>query len=407
MFEQLKIKIAIRQSIIWGIVLVIALFLVFTFNVTRMYSDVDRKLAAASEIKYYRFLLDGKEEINEGKNIGITTVFITRDGRVFRSDNASFDREAMMKIIEAVYKSKKGDGYLRIGGNRIAFLAEDNELGKAIYLCDFTEDFKRSRDMMMFTTLAGLVGIIAIALISVRWSKRTVAPVEDAFEKQQDLVANASHELKTPITIINTDLAILSDSSDNFTEDQKKWLNNIGTQVNRMSELVGEMLLLARLEAKGKDEPKEEVDLSRVTECVVLEAEVLAFEKNVTLITEIKPDIKICAVKQNIEKLIFILFENALKYTPTGGEVTVKVDGDKKKATISVRNTGEGIKKEDVPKLFDRFYRVDEAHSTKEGFGLGLSIAKSIVDFSGGKIGVNTEEGKYTEFIILLPTQCK
>ncbi len=401
MFEQLKIKVAVRQSIIWGVVLVIALFLVFAYNVVTLYREVDKKLAIISDKRYYVFFdNEGSPSVVPEKNRDTMAIFVSNEGKIYLSDSNVYDTDTVNEIINTVLDgSGNNNGYLLVGTSRVAYKCAKTSLGDAIYLCDYTDEYNNLIRMMIITIVAGSVGIIAIALISVSWAKRNIAPVENAFEKQQELVANASHELKTPITIINTDLSILNSSSDNFTDEQKKWLDNIGNQVNRMSKLVGEMLLLARLEANGKNQIKEDVNLSTVAEGVVLESEALAFEHNVTLETDIKENVTISAVSANIEKLIYILLENALKYTPEHGTVTVKVAAERKKATFSVRNTGEGIKKEDVPKLFDRFYRVDESHSTPEGFGLGLSIAKSIVDISGGTIGVDSKEGEYTEFI--------
>lgn len=400
MFERLKIKIAVRQSGIWGVVLVIALFLVLSFNISTVYVEIDRKLDAISEIPYYKFFTGEVNNEQFNKSRDTMAIFVTPDGQIFLSDVNMFDGETIKEIVIAVEKNNSPDGLLRVDEQKLAFRYTNVPLGNAIYLCDYTEEYDNAIGMLLITLGAGIVGIICIALISVLWSRRAIAPVEQAFEKQQDLVANASHELKTPITIINTDLAILN-GAENFTEEQKKWLENIERQVNRMGKLVAEMLELARLEAKGKNEVKETVNISTVAEGVVLEAEALAFEKKVLFETDIKPDVKITASTANIEKLIYILVENALKYTPEGKTVSVKVGGDRKRAVLRVRNTGIGIAEKDVEKLFDRFYRVDEAHSAGNSFGLGLAIAKSIVDLSGGKIGVDSKEDEYTEFVVM------
>jgi len=402
MFEQLKIKVALRQSIIWGIVLIISLLLVFTYNATVNFQQIDQKLDKISDMRYYRFFFEGDNAVVlPEKDRDTMAVFISYDGKIFISDNDMFSSETVEQIVAAVLQGNDTKGYLKADDRRVAYKKETVTLGTALYLCDYTEDYSNTLRMMIINLVAGAIGVVVIALISVRWARRNIAPVESAFEKQQELVANASHELKTPITIINTDLSILNGSSDNFTDEQKKWLENISGQVNRMSALVGEMLELARLEANGKNAVKEDVNLSTVAEMVVLGAEALAFEKNVTLNSDIKPDIVVSAVSANMEKLIYILLENALKYTSQGESVTIKVYAERKRAVLKVRNTGVGIKQEDVPKLFDRFYRVDESHGSAGGFGLGLAIAKSIVDISGGKIGVDSKEGEYTEFVVV------
>ena len=161
------------------------------------------------------------------------------------------------------------------------------------------------------------------------------------------------------------------------------------------------MLELAKMESGKNNDIKVPVNLSEVAESVVLGAEVLAFEHNITFETDIKSSVMINGVEAQIEKLIYILTENALKYTDEGGKVTVSVSGDRKKAVLKVKNTGAGIARENLPKLFDRFYRTDEAHTASNSFGLGLAIAKSIVDSHGGTIGVDSKEGEFTEFVVL------
>ena len=136
-----------------------------------------------------------------------------------------------------------------------------------------------------------------------------------------------------------------------MTEEQRKWLSGIGTQVARMSAMINEMLELARLEAgRGKD--FEKVDLTTVAETVVLETEALAFEKHIEMLSEIAQSVFVTAIKQDIEKLVFILVENALKYTEPDGKITVSLVSEKHKAVLKVRNTGEGIPKDRMPKLF-------------------------------------------------------
>ena len=142
--------------------------------------------------------------------------------------------------------------------------------------------------------------------------------------------------------------------------------------------------------------------MSQIIEVVTLETEVLAFEKQVEMVSEIKKDVFVTANKEDMEKLAFILVENAIKYTPAGGKITVKLSAERRKAALKVKNTGEGIEREAIPKLFDRFYRCDESHAENGSFGLGLSIAKAIADADNAGLGVDSQVGKYTEFVVEL-----
>lgn len=404
MFEQLRIKVAIRQSLTMGVMLVIILMMIFSYNATRLSATIDENLAELSSSKYVYFFGDeGGNKVISDKYRDNLAIWIDTKNNVFLSDIAFYEEDTVKQLLDTALSKKTANGRATINGNFMAYSVQESFLGTFIYVYDYTKDFENLRNMTVMIIIAGAVGIVAITLVSFRFAKNSVAPIEDAFNKQQDLVANASHELKTPITIINADLEILNATRDTMSEEQVKWLDSINSQLSRMSRLVTEMLELARIEGNRDKTPAETVNLSTVAESVVLEAEVLAFEHSINFETEIENGVEIQGVTAHIEKLIYILVENALKYTPHGGTVKVSVSGERKKAILKVRNTGEGIEREKLPKLFDRFYRTDESHTGTESnsFGLGLAIAKSIVDSHGGTIGVDSVEGEFTEFVVI------
>lgn len=403
MFEQLRVRFAIKQSLSLGVMLVIVLALIFSYNLSKLSNDIDSKLNAMVGASYFNFINGSLDEDGIKKDVGRDTlaIFIDNENTVFLSDIGFYDASTIKAIIEKVLENESDSGNLRINGNYAAYAYRINALGRFIYIYDYTVDFENMRSMLIIMCIAGSLGMIAITLFSFNSARKSVAPIEKAFVKQQELVANASHELKTPLTIINTDISILNSSRESLTAEQRKWLDSINGQISRMSNLVTEMLELAKMESGKNNEIKVPVNLSEVAESVVLGAEVLAFEHNITFETDIKSSVMINGVEAQIEKLIYILTENALKYTDEGGKVTVSVSGDRKKAVLKVKNTGAGIARENLPKLFDRFYRTDEAHTASNSFGLGLAIAKSIVDSHGGTIGVDSKEGEFTEFVVL------
>lgn len=402
MFEQLRIKVAIRQSLTLGIMLVIILMLIFVYNTTKISTNIDNNLNNMRNSNYNYFFDEDADGDKADKNRDTLAILVDGKDKILLSDKNFYDSETVKTLIDYALHSDEQSGRVKIGNKFIAFTVKPFILGDIIFVYDYTKDYENLRNMAAIIIIAGAIGMVAIALLSFKFAKNSVAPIENTFNKQQDLVANASHELKTPITIINTDLSILNATRDTMTEEQCKWLDSIGSQLNRMSALVTEMLELARIE-NNKDQPqKEKVNLSLIAESVVLESEALAFERNLIMESDVQPDVTVTAVAAHIEKLVYILIENALKYTNEGGTVSVSVTGERKKAILKVRNTGEGIARDKIPKLFDRFYRTDEAHSATNSFGLGLAIAKSIVDAHGGTIGVDSKEGEYTEFVVVL-----
>lgn len=402
MFEQLRRKVAVRHSLVLGIILVILLTLIFSYNLTKMYSNIESALNDLSDGRYNFFTSSDDENVDSDRN---TLVILVSGDSYFLSNIGFYDNDTLTQLINGVMNGQRRQesGTYKINGNYIAFKTADSFMnaGVFIFVYDYTSDFIYFRNMMVIILITGVIGMIIITLFSFMWAKRTVAPIEDAFEKHQELVANASHELKTPLTIINTDLSILNSSRESMSDEQAKWLDSINKQVGKMSALITEMLELARIESKTEKNEFLHFNFSEAAERVVLEVEALAYENKITFNTEIKENVFINAQPAMIEKLVYILMENALKYTPYGGEVAVKLYSDRKKAVLKIRNTGDGIERENIPKLFDRFYRTDEAHTSSNSFGLGLAIAKSIVDVNEGTIGVDSKVGEYTEFIVI------
>lgn len=399
MFRKIRLRTASYQIILIGVVLIAVFIFNGIYTYETMMNEVDEHLQKCL-IMGDIFFDEKPPKDNETELIRNSfAIKVYKNGMYELSDRAYYDDETVMKIVSV---AKNGSGKKMINNKHVAYLVdEDNGIGYSIiHVYDFSKEFNsfiQNLLTILYTCLAVMVmGIYFVVHIN----KRNFMSIENAFNKQQELVANASHELKTPLTIINTNLSILNLSMDEFNDEQKKWLNGISTQVSRMSIMINEMLELARYEAV-REKDFQTVNFSEVVESVVLETEPLAFEKHVELVSEVNPKIKISARKTDIEKLVFILVENAMKYTEPNGTITVKLTSERHKACLRVKNTGEGIAREKMPKLFDRFYRCEESHTTSGSFGLGLSIAKAITDANKGTIGVDSRLGQYTEFIII------
>ncbi|MBQ7653113.1 MAG: HAMP domain-containing histidine kinase [Clostridia bacterium] len=275
------------------------------------------------------------------------------------------------------------------------------EDGATLYAAyNLTAELKTLRALTIILILADVLCALLGGIIGWLCSKSIFAPLKVALDKQSELIANASHELKTPLAVISAQTELVK--SEVNDEKTMKWLEGIETQTKRMETLIREMLELSKLEA-NKKVVVEEVDVSDLVESVCLTMEAPCFEKNVELKTEINPDIKMTTDRAKLEKLITILFDNAVKYTSGGGEIAVTLE-KKKNLVFSIRNTGEGIEKDKIDKIFDRFYRQDESHSDNgSSFGLGLAIAKSLVEAMQGSITCESVVNEYTKFIVVLP----
>ena len=256
----------------------------------------------------------------------------------------------------------------------------------------------------MLKLCAALLGIWAGAMalfwtISRKLSAIAARPMEEAIRREKQFVADASHDLKTPLSVILANNAILMENPDAPAGTLARWLDSTQLAAKRMQQLIGEMLTLAETERQDAPLTLEPVDLADIAMKAELELESLAFEKNVTLDTELPGK---CILRGNADYLLRIvtsLLENALKYEPSGGQVTLTLTQSKRKIQLCVRNRGSQIQAEDLPHVFDRFYRGDKSRTNSEGsFGLGLAITKEMTQRLGGTIAVTSSEAEGTTF---------
>lgn len=266
-------------------------------------------------------------------------------------------------------------------------------------ILDYTS-YLSNTNIMFFSLLIGyFIVIVLLSFSAIIIAERTISPIREAFFKQKELIANASHELKTPLTVISTNLSVLENNKNKTIKSQDRWFNNIVEQTTRMNRLIYQMLDLSKTENLLASETKEDVCLSELIEKLVMEFEVNAFEKKIHVDSNIEENIIYSCNEENMIKLFTILIDNAIKYTQENGYIDLSLSQKKNKIEFSIKNTGKGIEKENLEKVFQRFYKQDSNRS----FGLGLAIAKAIVDQLNGTITVTSEVNLHTTFIVKLP----
>lgn len=270
---------------------------------------------------------------------------------------------------------------------------------------DYTS-YISNTNVMFFSLLIGyFIVIVLLSFSAIIIAERTISPIREAFYKQKELIANASHELKTPLTVINTNLSVLENNKTETIESQNRWINNIIEQTNRMNRLIYQMLDLSKTESLLASETKQPIQLSELIEKLVMEFEVNAFEKKIHVTSNIEENIVFNGNMENMIKLFTILIDNAIKYTQENGAIDLSLIQKKNKIEFTIQNTGKGIEKENLGKVFQRFYKQDESYNqdSNHSFGLGLAIAKAIVDQLNGTITVTSEVNVHTTFVVKLP----
>ena len=251
-------------------------------------------------------------------------------------------------------------------------------------------------DQLLFTLVKSLIILFLLEVLVFYFSKTLTKgitrPAQESFDKQRDFIADASHELKTP-------LAIIMASSDELKSDKKnkKYIDNIKYESDRMSTLIKSLLDLSKLEKGVSIDNYKDENLSKIIERISLTFEGIAFEKNVEIETDIEKDIIFKCSMEEIEKLISIILDNAIKHSEKNSTIMVHLKKDRNNINISITNTGEPIAEGEEEKIFERFYRTDKSRNRDANrYGLGLAIAKNIVTNHNGTIKAFSKDGKTT-----------
>ncbi len=304
---------------------------------------------------------------------------------------------------EAVSQSKdRGD--FNLDGEHWTFIINRTPDGYRLVFLDTTSRQAILTNLIYTFLLVAFFMFIIIFFISRFFANRAIKPVKEAFDRQKEFIADASHELKTPLAVINTNVDVLLSNSQDTIDNQAKWLNYIKSQAERMTKLTNDLLYLAKMDHSEIELAYSKFNLSEALENVILTMEAVIYEHNISLDYEIEPKLTAYGNDEQFKQVVMILLDNAVKYTNSNGFITVKLARQNNDLMLSVKNSGEGIAEEHLKKIFDRFYRIDKSRSTKlGGHGLGLSIAKAIIDQHKGKIYAESRQNESTTFIVKLP----
>jgi signal transduction histidine kinase len=295
-------------------------------------------------------------------------------------------------------------GTFKLDGNHWAYTIRHYLSNDHIIFLDISSQHNILTNLIYTFIAVGIFMFICIYIISNIFANKSIQPIKDAFEKQKQFIADASHELKTPLAVINTNVDVLlaGESDDRF--DHSKWLHYIKSEVERMGTLTNDLLYLTQMDYSDIQMIFSDFNMSQTVENIILTMEAILFEKNITFQYTLVPNLMIRGNVEQIKQVIMILLDNAIKYTNEKGEINLILKKSNNTLQFSVTNTGEGISNEHITKIFDRFYRADNSRTRKNGgYGLGLAIAKTIIEQHNGFISVNSIQGERTTFTIELP----
>ena len=400
MIRKLRIKISVILSVVLTIVIVGVMITINFIERSNNQTQINERLLKTA---YNNGVIPNEyRNRNNNSDTGyIDTFSVLIDGAynligIYAGRTDAISQDEYIDYANQAINSHEKTGEI----NNYAYLTEFKSYGKIIVFLD-TSQYKHSEKNLLITSvIIGIVGIMLFIIISVILSFWLVRPVKENFEKQKRFISDASHELKTPLAVISANTDVLEGEI-----GENKWLSYIRLESKRMSELVNELLCLARLDDKsGHQLVMAQLNLSDLVLSVSLPFESTVFEMGKKFDVDVQPDIMCKGDESSLKHIITILIDNAVKYSDEHGKISVKLHKQSNKNIIEVYNTGEGIKPENISKIFERFFRQDESRNSKTGgYGLGLPIAKSSVEAHGGKISVQSEYGKWAKFTVTLP----
>lgn len=416
MIEKLQKKLTLLLSSVSIFLLVFMLIFPFLFNKNSIYSDMRSTLASAINTPIYQ----------DSGSYAVFQMMFDSDGNIIDTNGADFflDSEIKQDLISDALNKVNGNSskfYSSINGGKLQYICEvkappdhfdDEDRNKSmssnltgppafyrVAVTDFSKEIKNLNNLLVLLVLLFFVLSTVIILFSKYFVKKSIRPVSDAITSQRQFISDASHELKTPLTVIinnvgNIQKAISKNSIQTENMDLfKKNINGIDEMSERMKQLTQNLLDLSRLENwQDRKEQMERIVLSDIANKECLYFEPVFFENNKELDYNIEDNISVLGDANKIKDLISILLENAMKYSLS--HTTLTLNKRKKDIVLSVENDVEKeLSKEDTVNIFKRFYRLDESHSSS-GYGLGLPIAKEIVLMHKGEIKVLSKNKK-------------
>ncbi len=400
MLRKLRFKFVCVNMLIVTLMLLVIFGLVFQFTRTNLEQQSVSMMEQLAEDPF-RLSLPG--ERREDIQLPYFVLQLGRSGELVAVSGGYYDlsdQDFLAKIIESAISTGKSIG--TIEEYNLRYCRVINPMNQRLVFVDISSERATLKSLLETCALLGLLSLGIFFAISVRLARWAVKPVDKAWKQQKQFVADASHELKTPLAVIMTNAQMLEQPG--FQPEQRsQFVSSILTMSRQMRSLVEDLLELARADSGQSRENISQLDFSKLVSDCVLPFEPVYYEKGLALETEVEPGISLEGRQQQLRQLTDILLDNAGKYSLPGGPVSLRlVRQGSRHCQLSLSNPAPEMSREECRDIFKRFYRTDKARSRDGSYGLGLSIAESIVNSHGGKISCEYAQGK-ANFNVVLP----
>lgn len=400
MIENLRRKLAITNMVATSIVFIAAAIILMFSTMSRL--DVVRNDNMQRALDYP---WQDAEQEDFAHDFSDVVLVVYENGQVkqlLAGDNIEAEFvQLIFKNISQIVKSNKNPNYTSL---RLQYAKQNISPGVTKVVFYDPSNVQSGRlALISYSIVTLIVVMFSYSVISTTLAQSAISPIEESWKKQRQFVADASHELKTPLSVIMANTEIIASHPDDTVQSQMKWINNTLAEAKRMASLVQDLLFLA----KSDDGAKVEMSPTNLSECVqscVLTSEALFYENNKIFDSQIDQDIYVEGNEGQLKQLVTILLDNANKYAIGDGNINLALTATNRNAILTVTNDSNEVSSEQIVHLFDRFYTMDTSRNKNHGGnGLGLSIAERIVQSHGGTIIAEYQNGKMT-FRATIPT---
>ncbi len=416
MIKKLQRRFIFTAMLSLLIVLLLVLAAINGINIANLNEKADRVIDVLAEnggkfpdVSHTPPDPSGKDGVKE-KKISVEAPFATRyftavtdtSGLAVTVDTAHITAVTSDKAEEYANRVLAGgsdSGYIETYRYRVVATSDGTSL---LIFVDAGSEMDTAKSFLLNSVIIAGISLCVLFMLVSLLSKKAVQPFVKNIEGQKRFITDAAHELRTPLAIISSDNDVIE-----MTEEKSEWTESIRTQVHRMDGLINDLILMSRLE-ETRDKPVSgEVKIGELTSDKLDDRKVLLEQKNINLKATVRREAVCTGDVKNIARLIDILLDNSVKYTEAGGEIDISLTQDGKKIHFSIENTCENMPEGDLGKLFDRFYRADDARTrqtgTVGGYGIGLSMADAIVRQHRGKIRAERADMNRIRFRFELP----
>lgn len=412
MIRKLKFKFVAINMFLVAIVFFMTFYLIYTFHSSNLEAQSLRELDNVVNMSVADFADLSNDQSTDARKIQFTPLFIvdvdpqTKNIFSIIKSNVSIDDENLNYAVNFAMNSNKNSGV--INDLSLRFIKKTQNYSVKLAFMDISREISSKASLLLVFVFTGLLAFAAILVISLVLSSMALKPVAEAWTSQKQFIADASHELKTPLAVLIANMDILENNENETVKSQQKWIKGSKSVAFQMKNLIEEMLFLAKSDAGKIETSVERVNVSDTLISKILSMEAIAYEKKVTMDYEnVQDELYAKLDEKQLAQLFAILIDNACKYSKENTVIKFALKKEQEKIKFAINNYGEVMSKGDIKNIFERFYRIEKSRNKEQGgYGLGLAIALKIADANKIRIWVQSNEQNGTTFYLSMQS-CK